>query len=518
MNDSTNSTHPLKFYLEANKTTEYTSNVTSSGTAGQSNAYVEIEITDTTPTKLYYQCGNHSYMGNVIFIDGYSNISDGDLTIAKTSGLQSALDAKQATLTAGTNITITGNTISASGGGGGGGGLTDLSATSINDLSDVSFNSTTTDGQALVWNSTNAVWEAGSSSPWTTSSSDIYYNSGNAYIGTTNDGNTYKLTVSGNGYNRIFRIYDGTNTTSWVSFNSGSLWFGINVNNAGNEAFVIRHSTGNVGIGTNNPAAKLDVRGNVGGTSFTGLQYTGSGVGSTNNTTQLAFYVNGEAAIYGSLRIASDARIKTNIVDVSDNSALEMVRNIPCRYYEYKDKVSRGTEKTIGFIAQEVREHLPMAVDLQREIIPNEYRTLTDISWNDTTLFTDLSDCSGVKYKFYVSNDPSGNDEVEKELIGNADNSFTFDSSYNHVFCYGKEVDDFHILDKQKLFALNFSATQELDRIVKSQQTTIEEQQTEIEHLKLVNLDMNNQLNVLIQQNQQLQQEITSIKQHLNIQ
>ena len=29
-----------------------------------------------------------------------------------------------------------------------------------------------------------------------------------------------------------------------------------------------------------------------------------------------------------------------------------------------------------------------------------------------------------------------------------------------------KEVDDFHTLDKQKLFALNFSATQELDKIV----------------------------------------------------
>ena len=41
-----------------------------------------------------------------------------------------------------------------------------------------------------------------------------------------------------------------------------------------------------------------------------------------------------------------------------------------------------------------------------------------------------------------------------------------FDKKWNTVFCYGKEVDDFHTLDKQKLFALNFSATQELDRKV----------------------------------------------------
>jgi hypothetical protein len=68
------------------------------------------------------------------------------------------LSNKQDTLTAGTNITITGNTISASGGG----GLTDLSATSISDLSDVSFNAiTTTQGNSLIWNNTDKVWESG---------------------------------------------------------------------------------------------------------------------------------------------------------------------------------------------------------------------------------------------------------------------------------------------------------------------------------------------------------------------
>ena len=53
-----------------------------------------------------------------------------------------------------------------------------------------------------------------------------------------------------------------------------------------------------------------------------------------------------------------------------------------------------------------------------------------------------------------------------KEIVGNKDNTFTFDASYNNVFCYGKEVDDFHTLNKSKLFAINFSATQELDRKV----------------------------------------------------
>ncbi len=165
----------------------------------------------------------------------------------------------------------------------------------------------------------------------------------------------------------------------------------------------------------------------------------------------------------------SDRRIKKNIVDVPDNLALEMVRNIPCRYYEYKDNLYSGTDKTIGFIAQEVAEVLPMAISIQTSIIPNELRKLENVSWeqieNTYKLITDLQDdVSGVKYRFYVSNDVSGNDEIKKEIIGNSDNSFTFDSSYNNVFIYGKEVDDFHTLDKQKIFALHHSAIQELDK------------------------------------------------------
>jgi len=58
-NDNTGS-HPLKFYLEADKTTEYTTGVTFN------NAYTEITVSDTTPQVLHYQCTNHAYMGNAV--------------------------------------------------------------------------------------------------------------------------------------------------------------------------------------------------------------------------------------------------------------------------------------------------------------------------------------------------------------------------------------------------------------------------------------------------------------------
>jgi len=62
--DSSNANHPIRFYLEADKTTAYTTNVTSSGTAGSSGSYIQIVVTDSTPIILHYQCQNHGYMGN----------------------------------------------------------------------------------------------------------------------------------------------------------------------------------------------------------------------------------------------------------------------------------------------------------------------------------------------------------------------------------------------------------------------------------------------------------------------
>ena len=65
----TNGSHPIQFYYDAGKTTQYTAGVTTSGiSAGTNGSYVEIEITDATPSVLHYQCANHGYMGNAIFV------------------------------------------------------------------------------------------------------------------------------------------------------------------------------------------------------------------------------------------------------------------------------------------------------------------------------------------------------------------------------------------------------------------------------------------------------------------
>ena len=64
--DASNSGHPLRFYNNVGKTTEFTTGVTTSGTPGQSGAHTTIAIDNDTPTVLYYQCTNHGNMGNFL--------------------------------------------------------------------------------------------------------------------------------------------------------------------------------------------------------------------------------------------------------------------------------------------------------------------------------------------------------------------------------------------------------------------------------------------------------------------
>ena len=265
---------------------------------------------------------------------------------------------------------------------------------------------------------------------------------------------------------------------------------------------------GKVGIGTNTPEASLHVA--TGNLMSTLQDTTGLYLDNWDTTVRHGFNFNNQhwISIYADYSIfsetyivASDRRMKTNIVDVPDNLALQQVRDIPCRYYEYIDKIKKGTKKVVGFIAQEVKEVLPGAITLVNRYIPDEYRKLENISWelsningnNSYNLTTDLSGVSGIKYKFIVSND-MGVNPIEKEIIGNNDNTFTFDKTYDFVFCYGKQVNDFQSIDKNQIFALHHSAIQEIDKLQLEEKDKVTALETKVTALETKNAELQTQI------------------------
>ena len=122
--DSSNSGHPFRFYEEANKTTAYTTGVTTSGTPGSSGAYTQIVVSDSTPLVLHYQCSAHGYMGNQVnALTGAASISSTDDVSEGSNNLyftnERVDDRVNALLQAGTGITLTyndsGNTLTIAG-------------------------------------------------------------------------------------------------------------------------------------------------------------------------------------------------------------------------------------------------------------------------------------------------------------------------------------------------------------------------------------------------------------------
>jgi hypothetical protein len=185
-------------------------------------------------------------------------------------------------------------------------------------------------------------------------------------------------------YNEMrFKLWTPTNSTT------GSL----------NDIMTLR-SNGNVGIGTVTPYAPLHVNGAGGTISSSDRSYfRWSSTGLTKNTnswTNMSIYANASIAC-GNFFVshsgtvgASDTRIKKNIVDADDAECLETLRLLKPKKYQYKDEIERGTERVWGFIAQEVRETLPYATQLRKDVLPNIYE-LANVSQSNVITFTNFN-------------------------------------------------------------------------------------------------------------------------------
>jgi hypothetical protein len=251
---------------------------------------------------------------------------------------------------------------------------------------------------------------------------------------------------------------------------------------------------GNVGIGKTNPAFNLEIGAGTGTTGNIGQRYFNisntSGTGpsyavTTNNI--IALKVDGTIWVTGGFIVSSDIRIKNDIQDIIDDSALQIILAIEPKTFKYIDKVDKGDDIVYGFIAQQIREVIPEAVNIQMSYIPN---IMLLANYNNNIITFSLQPNYVIKYNDKIKCYDKNNKEifvVVEEIINvltfrikELDNIYT-DAS---IFVYGSEVEDFHTLDKNYIFTLNVCATQELNRRIEAQNAIIINHEKRINELK----------------------------------
>lgn len=222
-------------------------------------------------------------------------------------------------------------------------------------------------------------------------------------------------------------------------------------------------SLNNVGINGVASRARLDIYGAIAG--YTSTQtYAYYALGSSNTNTG---YYNGTSqtitpSIWADQRVLavefdaiSDERIK-DIKGISNNAEdLELLKQIQITDYQYKDKIANGTNNFKKVIGQQVQKVFPQAVKEQKDIVPDIFK-LANIINGVVQLVADVKEGDTIKLIAQTG-------ELKVKVISVNEENFTIDKPINEeCFIYGKEVDDFVVVDYDALSMLNISATQEI--------------------------------------------------------
>jgi hypothetical protein len=219
---------------------------------------------------------------------------------------------------------------------------------------------------------------------------------------------------------------------------------------------------------------------------------------TTYGTGEFNYFVSLDAAGYimssGDI-VYSDARIKKNIVDVDDDMALNYIRQIEPKTYQYIDYKKKGTSNVFGFIAQQIANVLPYATSLINDFIPDVY-TFADCIWNGNNTTKLVFTSNIYTYDLSANNyikliDPRNNlIYANITVIENANIYVDTLIPHPNIFVYGKLVNDFVSLNKDAIFTVGISAIQDLDKItsntnvsVTSLQSTVQTMQSQIDAL-----------------------------------
>lgn len=288
--------------------------------------------------------------------------------------------------------------------------------------------------------------------------------------------------------------------------NSGDIYFNTWECNTSTSREVMRiNGSGNVGIGTGSPSARLHVNGfTYSNHAFTFYARGSSGANTGNSSGTVDYSILASNRMGASeFNSFSDERIKDILGRSNDAADLETLMHIEITDFRYKDTVSKGKGLHKKVIAQQVEKVYPQAVrGGNTEVVPDIYK-VAKMTNGWVQLKTDLK--TGDRVKLMVDVEKGDGDQiVEVTEVSKDHDKFrtSLKADVGQVFVYGREVKDFRSVDYDEISMLNVSATQFLKK----------EKDEEVKSLRQENLTLRDRVQVLEKLDKAREEELSNLK------
>lgn len=189
----------------------------------------------------------------------------------------------------------------------------------------------------------------------------------------------------------------------------------------------------------------------------------------------------------------SDSRTKTNLRISDSVKDLQTLQAIEVTDYQMKDKVQNGDQWQKKLIGQQLKEVFPQAVSTTIETIPDIYQKATiangwvnlpntlKVGEKVKLIFKDKEEMAEVLRANAEGFEVTFKKEADQEKITKEKED---EQKADEVFVYGREVDDFLVVDYEEVSMLNVSATQQLIKENQAQKAQIDAQQVTIDQLQ----------------------------------